>query len=315
MRLSLIGLPPIDTLEEFSSVTHLSKGLIYRLSRFADKNYLTYKLAKKSGGYRMIAQPSAELKALQGWILKNILDRLTVSPACKGFELKSSIIDNANPHIGALAVLCLDLEDFFPSIKVNQIWSVFHTLGYNLRIAGVLASLCTFQGALPQGSPASPKLSNLISIKMDKRLLGYASKRGIIYTRYADDLSFSAMSYIKLAKSYPFFTEIIKSEGFQLNAAKTRFAGPARQHRITGLVVNDKHAGIGRVKLHKIRSKINHLCRYSKTQIPNESVKHVVGWLAFIKSVDTTRYSILARYVRDLQAKYTDSGVSLLSVD
>ena len=315
MRLALLGLPPIDTLEEFSSVTHLSKGLIYRLSRFADKHYSTYRIAKKTGGYRTIAQPSAELKALQGWILRNILERLTVSPACKGFELEASILDNAKPHVGASAVMCLDLENFFPSINVNQIWAVFSTLGYNPRMASVLASLCTFQGSLPQGSPASPKLSNLVSIKMDKRLIGYAGKRGIIYTRYADDLSFSALSYTKLAKAYPFLSKIIESEGFHLNCAKTRLAGPARQHRITGLVVNETNAGIGRVKLHVIRSKINHLCGDTKGKTSKESVRHVMGWLAFIKSVDNTRYSMLTKYIGRLQGKYTDSGVSLLLVD
>lgn len=312
MQLKLLGLPPIDTLEDFSSHTHLSKGLIYRLSKFSDKNYVTYTLPKKTGGGRIIAQPSAVLKALQSWILRHILDRLAVSPACKGFERKTSILDNAKPHIGALALMCLDLDDFFPSIKVNQVWAVFRVLGYNERIAAVLASLCTYNGSLPQGSPASPKLSNLVSLRLDARLLGYVGIRGIIYTRYADDLSFSSLSYPQLAKAYSFIRRIIESEGFSLNKNKTRFAGAARQHKITGLIVNDKQAGIGRVWLRKIRSEIKHICKHPKNDVPDDSVERIIGLLSFVKSVDEIRYSMLAKYIMKLKSKFPDSGVSLL---
>ena len=312
MQLKLLGVPPINTLEDFSSHTHLSKGLIYRLSKFSDKNYLTYTLPKKTGGVRIIAQPSAELKALQSWILKHILDRLTVSPACRGFERDTSILDNAKPHVGTSALMCLDLEDFFPSIKINQVWGVFRVLGYSKRIAGVLASLCTYNGFLPQGSPASPKLSNLVSFKLDSRLLGYVGTRGIIYTRYADDLSFSSLSYPQLSKAHSFIRRIIQSEGFSLNNKKTRFMGAGRQHKITGLIVNDKQAGIGRVWLRKIRSEINHICEHSKTDIPDGSVERITGLLSFVKSVDETRYSMLVKYIMKLKTKFPESGASLL---
>jgi RNA-directed DNA polymerase len=314
LRLALLGLPPIDSLEDFSTLTHLSKGLLYRLSRFPDLNYFTYAIPKKKGGQRTIAQPSAEMKAVQVWILRNILHRLTVSSACKGFERLTNIGDNARPHIGAQAVMCLDLEDFFPTIRVNQVWSVFRTLGYSPRMSAVIASLCTYKGVLPQGSPASPKLANLVCLRLDARLSGYAGRRGIVYTRYADDLNFSSLSYARLGKSYPFIKKIVRAEGFSLNDSKTRLAGPARQHRITGLIVNDSQAGIGRVRLRQIRSKINHLCRHSKAAAPHKDVAHVEGWLAFVNGVDKKRHAMLMKYVTGMQAKYPQSAVSMLSV-
>jgi len=205
-RLSLLGLPAITSLDEFSAVTHLSKGLIYRLSKFGDNYYKTYEISKKSGAKRKISQPSSELKSLQGWINKNILERLSVSPACKGFEKQMTIRDNASPHIGSNALMSLDLEDFFPTIKINQVWSVFRTIGYPPRVSAILSAICTYENALPQGSPTSPKLSNLVTIKLDKRLLGYVGKRGVVYTRYADDLTFSAYSPSKLFKmAHPTF--------------------------------------------------------------------------------------------------------------
>jgi RNA-directed DNA polymerase len=153
IRLALLGLPSINSIDDFSSISHLSKGLIYRLSKYTDKYYFEYDIPKKSGGVRKISQPSTELKALQAWINRFILQRLSVSIACKGFEKNTCIADNASPHIGANAILTLDIEEFFPSIKVNQVWSVFRTVGYSPRISAILASICTCNGFLPQGSP------------------------------------------------------------------------------------------------------------------------------------------------------------------
>jgi len=311
IRLSLLGLPAIDTLEDLSSLTHLSKGLLYRLSKYSDYFYYVYEIPKKSNGKRTIAQPSKELKAIQAWILRNILDRLSVSLACKGFEKSATTADNAKPHIGATAFLHLDIENFFPSIKINRVWSVFHKVGYNQIISSVLAEMCTFQGSLPQGSPASPKLSNLISLCLDNRILGYVGKRGITYTRYADDLTFSAFNPTRLIMAYSFIQSIIRSEGFSLNPNKTRFSGAGREHKVTGLIVTESKVGIGRKKLRNIRAKIHHTCNSSKSEISSSEVNHLKGWLAYINSVDKDRSEILLQYIERLKEKYPDSAVTL----
>lgn len=311
-RLSLLGLPSITTLDDFSAATHLSKGLIYRLSKFGDNYYKSFELEKKSGGKRKISQPCTELKSLQAWINKNILERLSVSQACKGFEKNTTIYDNASPHIGSNAIMSLDLEDFFPTIQVNQVWSVFRTIGYSPRISAILASICTFESTLPQGSPASPKLSNLVTIRLDKRLLGYVGKHGVVYTRYADDLTFSAYSPSKLFKVFPLVKSIIEDEGFLLNTKKTRFAGPSRQHRVTGLVVTDDGVGIGRNKLHCLRAKIHHLCNFQKDSAPTDQINHLIGWLAFINSVDPMRRTALDVYIKKMQIKHKDTAIDLL---
>lgn len=304
----------MDSLDDLSSLTHLSRGLLFRLSKYSDKFYFTYDIPKKSVGVRTISQPSKNLKAIQSWILRNILDRLSASSACKGFEKNANLLDNAKPHMRANAFMHLDIEDFFPSIKINQVWSVFRTVGYNPNISSILAQICTYKGSLPQGSPASPKLSNLISLQLDNRLLGYVGKRGITYTRYADDLTFSAFNSIRLIKSYPFILSIIRSEGFSLNSNKTRFSGPGRKHKVTGLIVTESKIGIGRKKFREIRSKINNICRHSKTQASRTDIAHIKGWLAFIKSVDEERKKTLDQYITNLKTKYPKSAVTLLPI-
>ena len=97
----------------------------------------------------------------------------------------------------------------FETITFFRVRAVFERYGYSGSVASVLALLCTesprttvtyagtkYEAAtgprgLPQGAPTSPGLSNQVARKLDKRLLGIASKLGLTYTRYADDITFS----------------------------------------------------------------------------------------------------------------------------
>lgn len=311
-RLQMLGLPIIETLDEFSEVSHLSKRKLYFYSSCPEDHYFAYKLPKKNGGFRDIAQPSRKLKAIQSWILRNILDRLKVSEASKGFKEGDSISHNAEPHTGANSILSIDLEDFFPSIKANKIYSVFNTLGYNQHISCVLTSLCTNFGKLPQGSPCSPYLSNLVCIQLDNRLLGYVGKRGITYTRYADDFSFSASGSIKLLKAFRVIEKIIEDEGFAINAQKTRLFGLSGRKIVTGLVVTEKNVGIGRQKYRILRSEVYNLTKVDQSKVEYEKIQKIKGKLAFVKSVDKDRFSKLTKSIKTLKAEFPSSAVTSL---
>jgi RNA-directed DNA polymerase len=313
-RLNMLGLPIIEGLDDLSRVTHLSKGLLYRLSKFPNKNYLLYDIPKPGGKVRQITQPSRQLKAVQSWILRNILDHLKAHPACKGFEKQKNIRDNALPHVGALSVICLDLDDFFPTVSASRVWTIFQTLGYSPFVSTMLTSLCTYDAALPQGSPASPKLANLAVYSLDSRLSGYVGSKGIIYTRYADDLTFSGHSYTRLVAALPLIRKIIETEGFSVNESKTRICGPSRRHCVTGLILGPEAPGIGRQRLRSIRARIHKLCSIPKATPPSEEVKSINGWLAFVCGVDKSRAEMLVRYVHGLKSQYSDSAISLLQL-
>src|SRR5436190_12809557 len=149
--LRMLGLPVISTLDDFSHATHISKNTIYQLSKNSSRHYKTFELSKKSGGTRLIAQPSRRLKGFQAWIVNNILDKLRVSPSCKGFEKGSSTATNVSPHVGANIVINLDLEDFFRNVASKRIYFLFRALGYNSLISTVLTNVCVYEGGLPQG--------------------------------------------------------------------------------------------------------------------------------------------------------------------
>ncbi len=311
-RVRLLGLPVIDSIDDLSYYTRLSRQKINQLWRRPAFQYKVFDLPKKGGGSRTIAQPSRELKALQAWVLHTILRPLRPSSASVGFEQHETILRNAQPHIGARVTMSLDLENFFPSVRANRVFVLFRWLGYSDWASSLFTEICTLDGGLPQGSPASPKLANLVCHRLDRRIMGYVGRRGIAYTRYADDLTFSAFSQTSLVRASRFIRAIIEDEGFSLNHSKTRIAGPGRCHRVTGLVVTEDAVGIGRKVFRKLRSRINDLRSVRADDAPEERVSHIKGWLAHVKSVDPKRHLALLQYIRKLSAREPESAVQLL---
>lgn len=162
--------------------------------------YKEYRIPKRNGKMRIIHEPMPNLKEIQTWILDNILlspgALHEVSPVAMAFMPQRSIIDNAACHVGKRTVICMDLKDFFSNVRYIQVYLIFNNLGYGKDVSGMLAHLCTLDGALPQGAPTSPMLSNLILSEADESLLSYCTERNIAYTRYADDLTFSTDRHI-----------------------------------------------------------------------------------------------------------------------
>jgi len=304
-RQFMTGLPPLHTIGDLADATHLSGGLIVKLSKYADKFYRRVAIPKRGGGTRTLQCPSAPLRAVQRWILRNILDRLAVSEAATGFRRDRGIAQNLRPHLDNHYVLCMDMRDFFGTIRYGQVWQVFQSVGYEGIVAGALTRLCTYRGYLPQGGPTSPALSNLVCIRLDKRLSALCGRNNVTYTRYADDFAFSARSPGRLAQVERTVVRIVEDEGFALNPGKTRYAGPGRQRRITGLILRGDSFGISRDQKRTLRAMAH---RYHTQDVADEDRAHlrqqIDGWLAFLRDVDPDRARQLAEYEARLAVKY-----------
>jgi retron-type reverse transcriptase len=203
-------------------------------------SYQKFAIPKKSGGTREILAPSKELKVIQRRILSRLLARLAVHPDAKGFRRGHSVIHNALPHTGKAVVIRMDLKNFFSSTKSRRVEAYFKKIGWNGDAAALLTKLCTWQGALPQGAPTSPCLSNVVNYKLDARLAGLAKKHGAAYTRYADDITFSLAqdSHTGIVSATK---QIVADEGYELHVhKKLRIRRKHQQQRVTGLVVNHK---------------------------------------------------------------------------
>lgn len=313
IKLNMLGLPVIQSVDDFSELTRISKYTIYQLSTHSDKYYKTYTIPKKSGKPRLICQPCKKLKGLQAWILYNILDRLKVSPFCKGFEKGSSTAHNAQPHIGANTILTLDLKDFFPSVKRKYVYNIFHSVGYNRTVSTIFTNICIYNDGLPQGSPCSPRLANLAAWRLDMRIQGYVGKRGITYTRYADDLTISGLNPTKVVRTIPMIKSIIANENFEVNNDKTRVAGASRKRKVTGLVLTNETFGIGKEKYKSVRAKIHHLT-LKKEQKNIKLLNEVRGWLSYLNSVDKKSLLKAKEYIAKLQDNYPKTIITRIKI-
>jgi RNA-directed DNA polymerase len=156
----------------------------------ARPTYQEFSVPKRSGGKRTIASPEPALKILQRRILRRVLARLRCHPAATGFEKRYSIAINALAHVHKAVVVRMDIRDFFGSTKANRVQKYFQRIGWDKETAGLLTTICTYRGALPQGAPTSPRLSNLLCGRLDARLTALAKRYGATYSRYADDMTF-----------------------------------------------------------------------------------------------------------------------------
>jgi retron-type reverse transcriptase len=234
--------------------------LAYNLYKKADAaKYKKFDIPKRYGGSRTICAPIADLKHIQRQladVLIDCLNELNIKhnrQASHGFITGRSILTNAHQHRGRAYVLNLDLQDFFGSINFGRVRGFFiHDKDFALEpaVATVVAQIACFENSLPQGSPASPVISNLIGNVLDVHLIKLARRSDCVYTRYADDLTFSTnlpsfpddLAFVKdgawsVGAS---LTNVIKQSGFAVNGAKVRMQFEDSQQTVTGLVVNRK---------------------------------------------------------------------------
>ena len=218
-------------------------------NRDPKKRYKHFTIPKKSGGVRDIHAPVKGLKSMLTYL--NVVFQAMYEPteAAMGFVPGRSIADNASVHVGKYYVFNTDLKDFFPSIQQPRVWAVLQLKPFSLNkeLASVIAGLCCMQdangdGVLPQGSPCSPILTNIICRQLDRRLTGLAKRFNLKYTRYADDITFSS-DYNVFQDDSEFMTEfkrIIADQHFIFNDKKTRLQRSNERQEVTGLVVNEK---------------------------------------------------------------------------
>lgn len=231
----------------FGGGTHDVEELARRLGvpaaelRAVRPAYREFTVPKRSGGARRLAAPEPALKTLQRRILRRLLGRLQAHPAAAGFERGRSIVTNALPHAGRAVVVRMDLKDFFESTSALHVSKYLRKIGWNAEAAELLTRLCTHKDGLPQGAPTSPRLSNLVNIHMDARLAALAKKFDAVYTRYADDMTFSfAKDNPRAVHAVVRTTKrIVGDEGYEMHVRKKlQIRRRHEQQRVTGLVVN-----------------------------------------------------------------------------
>ncbi len=333
-RLYVAGLPDIASPAALAAWLGIAPGALAWLAdpwaqeaRRAEgplRNYRYRWRARDYGPDRLIEMPKRQLRQIQRRLHAELLARVPLHAAAHGFVRTRSPLTHARLHAGRDHVLRLDLEQFFVNIGAARIRGLFRLLGYPEAVAVLLAGLCTNsvpaavaataphgplawtdrarlrQAHLPQGAPTSPALANILAWRLDARLAGWASRGGLSYSRYADDLTFSAdgLTRAQMLRHASVIAAIAEDCGFRVNPRKTCCFGQQQAQRVTGLVVN-RHPNIARADFDRLKAILTRCVRHGPAGENRAGHRDFRAWLqgsiAWCASVNPARASKLER--------------------
>ncbi len=293
---------------KFSSLknaSQLSKLLNCDFSNFTsvieNASYRQFTIPKTKGGKRTIEAPNENLLLLQKRLntyLQAFYYKIKPNEVY-GFvqsvkdELRPhTIITNAKNHISKNYVLNIDLKDFFHSISATKVRALFQSGHFNFDedLATCLALICCWQKRLPMGAPTSPVVSNLVCLGLDKQLIALVKKYNLVYTRYADDLTFSSDILIS-PEAIADIKKVITENEFMVNERKFRLQSKFRQQTVTGIKVNQK-PNVDRLYIRSIRAILNDI---KWKGLEKSAIKHYKVKEADEKLVNTLLLSLLGR--------------------
>jgi RNA-directed DNA polymerase len=262
---------------------------------------------------------------VQRWILRELLRPLKIHEASFAYRENQSIVGCASRHVGAKWLIKLDLHDFFGSVSEKMVYRVFRDLGYPSLISLELARLCTRRskpcedkfpsegngrdftaipsytqshlGYLPQGAPTSGALANAVTASLDRQLADLARGRSLVYTRYSDDLTFSAGPDFSRREAVEVLREVgrrVTLAGFQIHEKKTRIVPPGARHVILGLLVGDEDVRLLPKFRRRLEWNIHAVRRFGLVEHARRQnfdsvlsfVNHVDGCIAFSYGVE-----------------------------
>ena len=264
-----------------------SLSCLYALSNHPEDHYRSLWIPKRRGGYRRLDVPDPLLMQVQKNILHHILDGFSVSEAASAYQKNVSAAQAAALHRGKKLVLKLDIRDFFGSITFPLVLGRgFPAAYFPQEVRTLLASLCCFHQHLPQGAPTSPSLSNLVMKPFDAHMLAWCGERGISYTRYCDDMTFSGD--FKPASVIGKTTGFLETMGMELNREKTVISSQAERQTVTGITVNQV-CQLPRDTRRKLRQEVHRVLRYGTGETdPVQSVRcleRLLGRVSYLLQV------------------------------
>lgn len=296
--------------EALAIETGMDVSLVERIMRSAPVRYKTYRIPKRTKGYREISQPAIEVKALQRGLIEILLRNLPMHEAATAYRVGMSIKDNALRHAGDGPILKMDFKDFFPSIRSRD-WLAYckQTGALTDPLDIYLTSMLLFQRPkdssvlrLAVGAPSSPFLSNALMFEFDKAIAHAVAKDHVVYTRYADDLTFSARRtgyLVNVEKHVRDTLRALEYPKLTVNEDKTTRVTRKYGRKVTGLTLtNDGKVSIGNKRKRLIHAAVHHA---SLGKLSNASLCELKGMLGFANSAEPSFIVVLkAKYGADL---------------
>lgn len=242
----------------------ISEKFVLSVANNADHLYKEYRIDKKTGGTRTIHHPAKRLKVLQRWLTIHFIASLPVHRSATAYRIGMSIRDNAEIHRKHNYMLRIDMEEFFPSLRdvdVRRVLSA-HAGKFNPKLSRqdivLISKIVCRSRRLTIGAPSSPALSNAILYEFDVYWHRLCARRGVSYSRYADDIVLSTDSQNILGEIYERMIKTINRTGnlnLKINTKKTVFTSKKHFKKVTGLVITPtEQISIGRSRKREIRT-------------------------------------------------------------
>lgn len=261
------------------------------LSSKAPKKYRVYYIPKRTSGLRAIAQPTKELKQIQRFLVSELKSILPIHSSAMAYRWGVSIKDNAECHKNNSYMLKMDFQNFFNKIKPEFFFKKFNELDiqYDNRDRMYLHNFLFWKPGqkrsvthiLSVGAPSSPFISNFVMFDFDSAISEWCAEFGIVYTRYADDITFSTTRK-NILFSVPKIVKNMLAEhasGITINEAKTIFTSKAHNRHVTGVTITtDGKLSIGRKRKKYLHSLV---FKYSKGELTNDEVLYAKGLMSY----------------------------------
>jgi hypothetical protein len=294
-------------------------GMIFALKRYCEyygnlisvekKETLyhpTWYARKKNGGQRPIDAPRAELKGALNALKSLFEDKLRVLYHTSAYAYakgRSHIVCNKK-HLENKSrwYLKLDFKDFFPSVTkdflFNQLSQLFPFCEiikdeHGKKSLQDALSLCFFKGGLPQGSPISPMLTNLMMIPIDHAISKAMREHTphILYTRYADDSILTSRDGFEWKAVRDEISKILRDfeAPFVIKEEKTRYGSIAGSNWNLGLMSNkDYQLSIGHERKKLLKTILYCFGKDYKNGViwSLQHVQILSGKIAYYKSVE-----------------------------
>jgi RNA-directed DNA polymerase len=263
----------------------------------APKMYKVYAIPKRTSGKRIIAHPAKALKAYQTALLVPMADIFKVHHCAYAYKKGTSIKANAQQHLHCRYLLKMDFQNFFNSITDKLFAKMLVKLNIELSaqdqsLIESLAFWCPSKKTgrkriLSVGAPSSPFISNWILSGFDEAVFQLCRQQDIVYTRYADDLTFSTKQKNRLFE----LPKQIKSElraqfegAIVINDTKTVSSSKKHNRHVTGITLtNEGSLSIGRERKRHISLLLH---KFSINRLPVEDISHLCGLLSFANHIE-----------------------------
>ena len=260
-----------------------------------EEEYHTFSIPKKSGGYREICAPNDNLKAIQSELLIQ-LQRLCPYPheAAHAYVEHRSTKTAMEKHLNNKShwYLKLDLHGFFPScttlFTMERLQNIYPFYKLSLEAKNIIIKYCFKDGALPQGAPTSPFLSNMVMIGIDYAITEYCNQNNLVYTRYADDMIISGYNKFDWHAVEEFVVSILPRE-LELNKEKTRVGSASGRNWNLGLMVTNNKITVGNQRKRRLKQSLYNYQKTKDTWLLND-LHILLGELQYVIQIEPDIY-------------------------